>query len=87
MLTGLIVLNVLLGIGVWMRIGGEKAAYGQVGGAKNYVAVAGYSNNDTVVYVLEASSGHLVAIKTSTIDRKITLSAARNVTDDFNRIK
>jgi hypothetical protein len=85
--TGLVVLNVLLGVGVWMRIGGEKTAYGQIGGAKNYVAVAGYSANETVVYVLEASTGRLAAIKTNTIDRKITLSAGRDVTADFARIK
>ncbi len=84
---GLVVLNVLLGIGVYSRIGGEKTAYAQIGGAKSYIAVAGYSAGDTVLYVLEPGTGRLVAIRTSTIDRKITLAAGRNVTADLARIK
>ena len=65
----------------------KETAYAQIGGAKVYVAVAGYSLNETIVYVLEASSGRLAAIRTSVVDRRVTLVAGRNVNDDFKRIR
>ena len=86
--AGLIVLNAVLGIGVYMHIGGEKSAYAQIGGVgRDFVSVAGYLNNDSIVYVLDPSSGRLVAIKTSLVDRRLTILARRSITDDLRRIR
>ena len=85
--SGLVALNILLGVGLFERLGVDRAAYGQLGGNKSYIAVAGYSIGDTVVYVLEVTSGRLVAIRTSTVDRKVTVAAGRNISADFGRVK
>ena len=86
--AGLIVLNAILGIGVYMHIGGEKSAYGQIGGVgREYVSVAGYLNNDAIVYVLEPSTGKLVAIRTSVTDRRVTTVASRTITADLARVR
>ncbi len=85
--SGLIALNLLLALALFQRLGFDRPAYAQLGGNKSYVAVAGYSVGDTVVYVLEVTSGRLVAIRTSSIDRKVTVSAGRNITADFARVK
>jgi hypothetical protein len=84
--AGLIVLNAILGIGVYMHLGGERSAYAQIGGVgRDFVSVAGYLNNDSVVYVLEPSSGRLIAIKASMADRSLTPLASRIITEDLRR--
>ncbi len=69
--AGLVVLNLVLGVGVYLRIGGEKAAYAQIGAGRSYVTVAGTINNDNIIYVLESSTGRLAAIRVNPVDRKV----------------
>ncbi|MGN6370451.1 MAG: hypothetical protein ACTHN5_19525 [Phycisphaerae bacterium] len=87
--AGLLVLNAILGIGVYMHLGGEQSAYAQIGGIGrgDFVSVAGYLNNDSVVYVLEPSTGRLVAISTNMANRRISVLARRNITEDLRRLR
>jgi len=85
--AGLVILNVVLGVSVFMRVGGEKTAYAQIGAGKSYVTVAGTINNDDIIYVLESSTGRLVAIKVNPVDRKVTLAASKNIAPDFQRMR
>jgi len=84
--AGLVVLNAILGISVYMHLGGDKTAFGQIGGsARDYVTVAGYSGGDTIIYVLEPSTGRLAALKNGLLEKRVTVVAARNITQDFAR--
>jgi hypothetical protein len=86
--AGLFVLNAVLGIGVYMHLGGEQSAYAQIGGVgHDYVSVAGYLNNDSVVYLLEPNSGRLVAISTNMANRRLSVLARRNITEDIRRLR
>jgi cytochrome c oxidase subunit IV len=86
--AGLLVLNAVLGIGVYMHLGAEQSAFAQIGGVgRDYVSVAGYLNNDSVVYVLEPSSGRLVAIATNMANRRLSVLARRNITEDIRRLR
>jgi hypothetical protein len=82
--AGLVVLNVMLGIGVYLRM--ESKAQAQIGrGAGNYATVAGQANMDSVVYILEVTKGQLVALKTNGGD--VRKMAERDIAKDLERIK
>ena len=86
--AGLIVLNAVLGIAVYMHLGGERSAYAQIGGVgRDFVSVAGYINNDSVVYVPEPNTGRLVAISANMANRRIGVIARRNITEDLRRLR
>jgi hypothetical protein len=82
--AGLVVLNLMLGIGVYQRM--ESKAEAQIGrGAGNYATVAGQANMDCVVYILEVNTGRLVALKANGGDVKPM--ASRDIAKDLERIK
>jgi hypothetical protein len=82
--AGLVVLNLMLGIGVYLRM--ESKAQAQIGrGGGAYATVSGTWGGDTYVYILELNKGHLVAIKTS--GGQVKTVAARDVAKDLERIK
>ena len=82
--AGLVVLNILLGIGVYQRM--ESKAHAQIGrGVGNYATVAGQANMDCVVYILEVNKGQLVALKANGGDVKPL--ASRDIGKDLERIK
>jgi len=86
--AGLIVLNVLLGAGLWMRMGGEKTAMAQIGAAQSdYTAVVGYSNQQSFIYMLQLSTGRLVALRVDPINHRVDAVAAKNVTQDLTRVR
>jgi hypothetical protein len=81
---GLVVLNLLLGGAVWMRLGGEQKAQAQFGrGQANISVVSGFSGGQAIVYVLEANTGQLLAVKTDPVNRRVDLLTRRNVGQDM----
>jgi hypothetical protein len=82
--AGLVVLNVMLGVGVYLQMEGRAhAAIGASGG--NYVTVAGQSNLDSVVYILDVNRGQLAALKIN--GGQIKPLATRDIGKDLERIK
>jgi len=87
-ISGLVLLNLLLGAAVYSRLGGEKAAQAQIGaGRGNYATVSGYSGGQAVVYILELNSGNLIAVKTDPVNRTVNLAATRKVGEDLARLR
>jgi hypothetical protein len=86
-LAGLIVLNVLLGAGVYLRFGGENAAYAQIGrGGGEFATVSGNNNGQAIVYILEANTGRLIAIRADPVNRKVELIGGKDVASDLARM-
>jgi hypothetical protein len=86
--AGLVVLNLVLGAGVWMRLGGERKAYGQIGAVKpDFASVSGFTNNATTIFLLEVSTGRLAAVQVDITGRRIAPVSSRNVADDLARLK
>jgi hypothetical protein len=86
--AGLVVLNLLLLGGVYMKFGGEKKAEAQIGKVGMDIAtVAGMSNNQSIVYILDVNTGQLAAVKTDALNNRIERVAVRNVAEDMKRLK
>ena len=83
--AGLIVLNVVLGAGLCFRaglgLGLERRAEAQgIGGTRgDFAVVAGSSNNATVVYLMEVSTGQLAALRIDPVNRQIQVAAKADV--------
>lgn len=81
--AGLVLLNLVLGAGVYFRMM-ERPAVAQIGGARNSLsAVAGNQNNQSVLYVLEANSGRLIAIRSDPLNNTSEIAAARAIGQDL----
>jgi hypothetical protein len=86
--AGLVVLNLLLAGGVYLRFGGEKKADAQIGKvAMDIATVAGQSNNQSIVYIMDVNTGQLAAVKTDALNNRIERVAVRNVAADIQRLK
>jgi hypothetical protein len=85
LIAGLIVLNLVLGVAVYLRLGGERAAQAQIGGARgDYSVVAGNgSNNTSIVYILDASTGRLLALRTDPVNHKVDYAGGKIITTDL----
>ncbi|MCL2646160.1 MAG: hypothetical protein FWD61_04035 [Phycisphaerales bacterium] len=84
--AGLIVLNLMLGAGVYLRLG-EKTVNAQIGRTITQVAtVAGQVGGNSVIYILDVNNGNLVALKNDTTNKRIDVLAQTNVTADIRRI-
>lgn len=84
--AGLMVLNLVLGAGVYLRM--EQKAQAQIGRkASTYATVAGQSANTSIIYVLDVSTGNLAALKSDVLNGKVTLVARRNVAEDIKHLK
>ena len=84
--AGLIVLNLILGVGVYLRLG-EKTAQAQVGRVGDYAIVAGQGNGGvSVLYILNDNDGWLAALQTDVVSRQVKRIAVRNVGDDIKRM-
>jgi hypothetical protein len=87
-LAGLVVLNGILGIGVYQRLA-ERPAQAQAigGGARRDVAsIAGVVNGQTVIYLLDASSGLLVATRIDVANNRFDPPIRRDVGTDLRKI-
>ncbi|MCL2640736.1 MAG: hypothetical protein FWD53_07820 [Phycisphaerales bacterium] len=85
--TGLIVLNLMLGIGVYLRLG-EKSVNAQIGRAAPQIAtVAGQANNNSIIYILDVNSGELIALKNDLVNKRIDPLDRVNVARDMARIR
>ena len=85
--AGLIVVNLLLGAGVYLRLGGETPAKAQIGGGmRNLATVAGQANNQSIVYILDVNTGILVAMDNNP-GQGVKFLARRDVAQDLKRIK
>jgi hypothetical protein len=84
--AGLIVLNLMLGIGVYLRLG-ERSAQAQIGKpAVDIATVAGQSNNNAIVYILNVATGDLVAVRPDPINNRVDLVTKTNVAADMKRV-
>jgi hypothetical protein len=85
--AGLVVLNMLLGAGVYLRLGGERTAVAQGigGGGGEYAVVAGFNNAQTILYILEVNTGRMIAIRTDPVNHKAELVTRGSVTPDLAR--
>jgi hypothetical protein len=84
--AGLIVLNLILGAGIYLRFG-EKTAQAQIGRpAGDFATVAGQANGFSVIYILDVNNGVLAALQPDIASRSIKRVAVRNVGDDIKRL-
>ena len=84
--AGLVVLNGMLGVGVYQKLA-ERSAQAQIGvGRADIVAVAGVSNGQTVIYLLDATSGKLVATRIDVANSRFDAPMLRDVGADLKRI-
>jgi hypothetical protein len=83
--AGLVVLNGILGVGVYQRLV-ERPTQAQIGGAKiDISAVAGNANGQSIIYLLDVSSGALVAQRVDSANNRTDIVAKRNVGADLSR--
>ena len=86
--AGLMVLNIVLGIGLYLQMGGEKTAKAEIGRPLADVAtVTGTANGNTIVYILDVSSGNIAAMQTDVVNNQLKVIDRRNVAADIARIK
>lgn len=84
--AGLVVLNGMLGVGVYQKLA-ERPTQAQIGGGRpDVVAVAGISNGQTVIYLLDANSGKLVATRIDVANSRFDTPMLRDVGADLKRI-
>ena len=84
--SGLVVLNGLLGVGVYSRLV-ERTATAQIGAPKVEIAtVSGVNNGISVVYMLDVNSGSLVSYRLDIANKQIRPLAQKNVAADLARI-
>ena len=85
-LAGLVVVNGLLGTAVYQRLA-ERHAQAQIGGGKiDVISVAGVSNGQTVVYMMEANSGRLQATRVDVSNGRMDIVARADVGADMKQI-
>ncbi len=86
--AGLVFLNVLLGAAVFHRIAERSAQAQGIGAARTDVAsVAGTSNGQSVIYMLDVNTGQLIALRLDVTNRQIGRVAALNVAEQLRRIQ
>jgi hypothetical protein len=87
-LSGLVLLNLILGTAVYQKIGGERAAFAQIGAQKiNIASVAGVQNGQTMIYMLDVGSGRLIAIRVDMANRTTNRVAGRDVAADLRNLR
>ena len=85
--AGLAVLNAVLGAGVYQHLMERDATAQGIGGVRPEVAaVAGISNGQTVIYMLDVNTGMLVAQRVDVANAKVETIGRRNVAQDLSRI-
>jgi hypothetical protein len=85
--AGLVVLNGILGAGVYERLSERKAdAQVGVGPRPDFVVVTGVNNGQTVVYTMDALMGRMVANRIDGVSGQFMPPVVRDVTADFKRI-
>jgi hypothetical protein len=84
--AGLVVLNGILGVGVYQRLA-ERPVQAQIGAARrDVVSIAGMSNGQTVIYLLDANSGLLVATRLDVAKGTFDAPIRRDIGIDLKRI-
>ena len=87
LVAGLAALNLVLGAGVYMRLGLERPAQAQIGVTKpDIAAVAGTNNGQTAVYMLDVTTGHMIVLRVDITNHRVDLVAQANVADNLARI-
>jgi len=88
-MAGLVVLNAVLGVGVYQHVMERpvQAQQGGIGGPRgDLAAVAGVSNGQSVIYMLDVTSGVLVAQRIDVANSRIETVGRRNVAQDLARV-
>ena len=87
-MAGLVVLNVMLGVGVYQRLAERPAQAQAIGGVPqpDLVIIAGISNGQSVIYLLNATSGRLVANRVDLATGRFDAQIIRDVGADLKRI-
>jgi len=86
--AGLVVLNGILAVGVYQRLG-ERPAQAQAIGAgarRDVISIAGLSNGQTIIYLLDANSGLLVATRLDVANSRFDPPIRRDVGADLRKI-
>ena len=87
MVSGLAVLNLLLGTAVYQRLGGEQKAQAQIGAQKAELAtVAGSQNGQTCIYLMDVNTGLLLAYRLDIPNQKFQFITKRQVAADLQRV-
>ena len=83
--SGLLVLNFILGAGVYQSL--ERSAKAQIGGGAraNIAEICGIVNNQTIIYLLETDTGKMVAVRLDITGKRLVLFGGRDVGADFKR--
>src|SRR5205085_7551700 len=87
--AGLVVLNILLGVGVFthrMERSAQAQAAGIGGVRPEIAAVAGVNNGASIIYMLDVNSGVLVAQRVDVANSRIETLGRRNVAQDLARV-
>jgi hypothetical protein len=83
--AGLVVLNALLGAGVFQLM--ERKAQAQARGPLPEVAaLAGISNGQTVIYLFDMTTGRLVAQRVDVANGRVEVIGRRDVAQDMARV-
>ena len=86
--AGLIVLNLILGVGVYQRLVEQKATAQGIGRAVPQVAtVAGQAGGNSVIYILDVNTGRMVALKNDIVSKRIDIIDTVDVAADLARIR
>jgi hypothetical protein len=85
--AGLLLLNAVLGAGVYQQLMERKAqAQARAGMQPEVAAVAGISNGQTVIYMLDVVSGRLVAQRVDVTNARVEVIGRRDVAQDMARV-
>jgi len=87
-ISGLAVLNLILGTAVYQKIA-ERTATAQIGGGAkvDIASVAGINNGQTVIYLLDVNSGKLLAYRLDVANRQTQRVGARDVAADLRNLR
>jgi hypothetical protein len=87
--AGLVIVNGILGVGVYQRLmeRSTQAQMGGIGGPKlDLVSIAGVSNGQPVIYIMDANSGILLARRIDLSNQRFDPPVRRDVGSDLRRI-
>jgi len=83
--AGLVVLNGILGVAAWQSLSPTATAYGQSRRNGDYIVLSRRNITNVMTYVLDTSTGALVALKQEPQKKEIKIMARRDVTSDIGR--
>jgi hypothetical protein len=84
--AGLAVLNAALGAAVYIPLMEREALAQAAGPRPDVAAVAGMSNGQTVIYLLDMNTGRLIAQRVDAANSRMEFVGRRDVSQDIARL-